>query len=195
MKLNQYFIFCLLFVTLLSFHSCGTDSSDDIVVVEEPEVVYSLDCCKFPPLDGCVGGGYFYVPNAFTPNFDGFNDNFCIYIGNGIKEVDAFKVFSPDGSLIVEKNNIPPNSNNNNNYCWDGKLSDDTIQDDIYSYEITITNIRNQTMVFDGLVCLRADNAEGNMTCVDLESNCTYGTNHNGQGRLDTTLPSYENCQ
>lgn len=197
MKLNQYFPFCILFAILLVSYSCGSNSSDDIVIDDDPEptVVYSSDCCKIPPLEGCVGGGHFYVPNAFSPEGDGFNDFFCVYVGRGIKEVEAFKVSDADGAIVYEINNYIPSGLFSSEYCWDGRLADNSIQEDIYSYEVRITNLRNETMDFDGFVCLRTDGVDNHLSCVDLEANCAFGTQHNGEGSLDINLPHYEHCE
>ncbi|MEL6659000.1 MAG: gliding motility-associated C-terminal domain-containing protein [Bacteroidota bacterium] len=60
-----------------------------------------------------------YVPNAFTPNFDGVNDRLSVYTGDGIKLVKSMQIFSRKGDLIFEANNFP---GNDSSFGWNGRL-------------------------------------------------------------------------
>jgi gliding motility-associated-like protein len=54
-----------------------------------------------------------FVPNAFTPNGDGHNDEFYLHAKSGlIKQIISFKIFNRWGALVFEANNIPPNEPN-----------------------------------------------------------------------------------
>jgi gliding motility-associated-like protein len=56
-------------------------------------------------------GPSIYIPNAFTPNGDGLNDNFKpTYVG--IQRLDYFRVFDRYGVLVFETNNMGK--------AWDG---------------------------------------------------------------------------
>ena len=61
-----------------------------------------------------------FVPNAFTPNGDGFNDFFFINANKSVSLVKNLKVFSRWGELVYEANDLPPNENTSG---WDGRLN------------------------------------------------------------------------
>ena len=57
-----------------------------------------------------------YIPNAFTPNGDGNNDEFAIYGGVSVKEIKLLRIFDRYGELVHEKHSFAPNT-----AAWDGK--------------------------------------------------------------------------
>ena len=44
-----------------------------------------------------------YIPNAFSPNADGVNDNFTVNVGIAVEKVNVFRVFNRWGALIYEQ--------------------------------------------------------------------------------------------
>ncbi|HET6989728.1 MAG TPA: PKD domain-containing protein, partial [Bacteroidia bacterium] len=75
----------------------------------------------------------FYIPNAFTPDGDGLNDNFS-GIGRGIADYRLL-VFDRWGMLIYESHDI--------NKPWDGTFKGKKVEEDVYVYKIDITDIFN----------------------------------------------------
>ncbi|MEL7002518.1 MAG: FG-GAP-like repeat-containing protein [Bacteroidota bacterium] len=45
-----------------------------------------------------------FIPNLFTPNGDGENDNFLVY-GDGVKII-SFRIFNRDGQMVYQTNNV-----------------------------------------------------------------------------------------
>jgi gliding motility-associated-like protein len=60
-----------------------------------------------------------YIPNLFTPNNDGKNDFFTAYGGVNVRMIRKMKIFDRWGSLVFEKDNIPPNVEV---MGWDGSI-------------------------------------------------------------------------
>jgi gliding motility-associated-like protein len=68
-----------------------------------------------------------YIPNAFTPNGDGINDQFGVK-GEGITEFHLY-VYDRWGKVIFETTNPLQQ--------WDGTYKGNPVQQDTYVYEVT----------------------------------------------------------
>ena len=90
----------------------------------------------------------FYVPNAFTPNGDGFNEMFMA-MGTYIKTFDL-DIFDRWGNHIFESTDIMKG--------WDGKVKDGPSnkisQEDVYVWKIRITDANNKQHNYIGHVNL-----------------------------------------
>ena len=88
----------------------------------------------------------FYIPNAFTPDGDGFNDTFT---GKGIfiKEFEM-SIYDRWGNLIYKTDDI--------NKPWDGKANQgkETAQRDVYVYTINVTDFKMIKHNYKGIVTL-----------------------------------------
>ena len=67
-----------------------------------------------------------FVPNAFSPNNDGNNDEFKVF-GTNIKKFNI-KIFSKRGVLVFETNNI--------DIGWDGKTNNQNTKSEVYISQI-----------------------------------------------------------
>lgn len=85
-----------------------------------------------------------FIPNAFTPNNDGVNDDFGAH-GSGIITYDL-RIFHRTGALIYRSKNITDK--------WDGKLNGKILPMDVYLYKINIHDINTQQHKFIGTVNL-----------------------------------------
>jgi len=74
------------------------------------------------------------MPNVFTPNNDGVNDELLPLINRQIKEV-VFNVYNRWGTLVFKTNNPQIE--------WDGRdiNSNEIVSDGVYFYTITIESI------------------------------------------------------
>jgi gliding motility-associated-like protein len=78
----------------------------------------------------------FYIPNIFSPNGDGVNDNFMVF-GNEkqIQEVRSFRVFSRWGDLLYEVQNVAPNDLSKG---WNGETNGEELNAGVYMYKASI---------------------------------------------------------
>ena len=114
-------------IQLIVSNAYGSDTLVKEITVE--------DC------DDCI-----FVPDAFSPNNDGINDEFKIY-PNCIIDNYNLKIYNRWESLVFETNDI--NSN------WDGKYKNANCETDNYSYLISFKNHNsNQTINKKGYVLL-----------------------------------------
>lgn len=89
-------------------------------------------------------GSDFYIPNAFSPNGDGNNDEFNIY-GNGIKTVDM-KIFNRWGEKLFDGNNQWKG--------WDGKYKGEPQPPGVYTYYVEIEYLNNKKKEKKGSILL-----------------------------------------
>lgn len=77
----------------------------------------------------------FYIPNSFSPNNDGINDNFSIFLEpeSIVKSVSSLQIFSRWGELIFEQQDFVPNNGATN---WQGKHKGKPLDTGIYIYKI-----------------------------------------------------------
>lgn len=87
-----------------------------------------------------------YIPNTFTPNYDGTNDGFKAMGYNIIKF--NLKIFDRWGKLLFETDNM--------DNAWDGhaKGSSEPIKDDVYVWKASVVDINNKAHDLVGHVTL-----------------------------------------
>jgi gliding motility-associated-like protein len=90
-------------------------------------------------------GVTYYIPNAFTPNGDGINDNFKA-IAPGIKRTNYFRIYNRWGKLMFESNNA--------NSGWDGKYSGVPQPAAVYVWMIKGTDAAGKIIELKGIVTL-----------------------------------------
>jgi gliding motility-associated-like protein len=76
-----------------------------------------------------------FIPNAFSPDADGFNDVFLIYSGNSKEEIQYFEIFDRWGTLIFRKENIHPNATSEG---WDGTYKGKNAPNGVYIWQAQI---------------------------------------------------------
>ena len=76
-----------------------------------------------------------FIPNAFSPNGDGFNDIFTFFSGAGVQEILHLKVFDRWGGLVFEHNELMPNEFQGG---WDGTSHGKPVAPGVYVYEVFV---------------------------------------------------------
>ena len=71
-----------------------------------------------------------YIPNAFSPNSDGINDQFYI-MGRGYAQILAFQIFDRWGNLVFSQNQGSINEESNG---WNGLSDNQNAETGVYSY-------------------------------------------------------------
>ncbi|MGE0568605.1 MAG: gliding motility-associated C-terminal domain-containing protein, partial [Bacteroidia bacterium] len=85
-----------------------------------------------------------YIPNIFTPNYDGLNDLFQVY-GTGITDLEI-SVFDRWGELLFKSSE--------NELAWDGIYKNNMCKNDVYVYLVTFKSMDKKTHVKSGHVTL-----------------------------------------
>lgn len=93
-----------------------------------------------------------YVPNAFSPNQDGINDVFTIYIKPGtVNKVRSFLVFSRWGETVHRYENFEPNDPASG---WDGTHRGEPLNEAVFTWFATIEFRDGTVELFKGDVTL-----------------------------------------
>ena len=93
-----------------------------------------------------------YIPNAFSPNGDGWNDEFMIFGGNGIAEIEQFQIFTRWGEQVFEQSNFQPNDAN---MGWDGFFKGKKMNPAVFVYFAKVKYLNGETEVFKGDLFLK----------------------------------------
>jgi gliding motility-associated-like protein len=72
-----------------------------------------------------------YIPNAFSPNFDGQNDRFSIQGGTELLRIQKLQVFDRWGNLLYSGADMPPNDRSQG---WDGRRQGKEAPNGVYLY-------------------------------------------------------------
>ncbi|HLV42083.1 MAG TPA: gliding motility-associated C-terminal domain-containing protein, partial [Brumimicrobium sp.] len=85
-----------------------------------------------------------YIPNIFSPNGDGKNDEYCIY-GECISTF-SLQIFNRWGELVY----ISDNEEN----CWDGTYKGKKLNTDVFVYKVSITTLQGEEIEESGNINL-----------------------------------------
>jgi gliding motility-associated-like protein len=92
-----------------------------------------------------------YVPNVFSPNYDGLNDKFTVYSNDEVKIIDQLRIYDRWGEFIFELRNFPPNDSN---FGWDGTFRNRQMNPAVYVYTVDWTDLDGTKRKLSGDVTL-----------------------------------------
>lgn len=95
--------------------------------------------------------GNFYIPNAFSPNGDGVNDELSVFPGKGVTGIRSFRIFDRWGSLLFEAKDCPPG---NGNCAWDGTSRGREATEGVYLYSLAVDYADGTSETVSGEVAL-----------------------------------------
>lgn len=94
----------------------------------------------------------YYIPNAFSPNGDGYNEKFMIYTNGDIEEIETFQIYNRWGNRVFEANHFKPNDRSK---AWDGKNPNGKAYDPgVFVYFIKIKYFDGHVKLIQGDVTL-----------------------------------------
>jgi gliding motility-associated-like protein len=99
----------------------------------------------------CIGVVY-WIPNAFTPDNNEFNQTFRPIFNDGI-DIDGFSftIYNRWGQKVFERTNVDVNAQNQG---WDGTLNGDLLSPDTFVYTMEATCDNGEIVFFKGDVTL-----------------------------------------
>jgi gliding motility-associated-like protein len=93
-----------------------------------------------------------YIPNAFTPNGDGFNDEFKLFTGDGVSSINYFRIFNRWGNVVFEAENLIAAESGTDG--WDGKYRGIQAPPAVYTYIAEVNFIDGRKLIYRGGVTL-----------------------------------------
>ena len=92
-----------------------------------------------------------FVPNAFSPNGDGINDNLTVFAGVQVTKIKSFKLFDRWGNFMYEFYNLPPNDVASG---WDGTFKGKKMDVGVYVWFAELEFVDGEVLIFKGDVTL-----------------------------------------
>jgi gliding motility-associated-like protein len=92
----------------------------------------------------------FYIPNIFTPNGDGVNDEFVFHSSVPIRSIENFRLYDRWGALIIEKYGLTGNEI----ILWDGIHDGIIAHPGVYVYYIKLITADGRVYQLGGDITL-----------------------------------------
>ncbi len=90
-----------------------------------------------------------FVPNTFSPNGDGINDELIPFGGNSVAQIKLFRVFDRWGNLLFERKDFLPGQAG-----WNGRARGEEVPKGIYIYHLEVERIDGESEIITGDVVL-----------------------------------------
>ena len=141
-----------------------------------PSTGLSCSDCPDPVLQATTGGAYLlvvtdangcvaqasvlvsieenrrvYIPNVFSPDFDGLNDQFTVFAGPEVARIKTMRIFDRWGESVFERFDFPPNDLE---MGWDGTFRGQRMNPAVFAYYVEVEFIDGQTALFEGSLTL-----------------------------------------
>lgn len=131
--------------------------------IENPRISGLLDNQLFTlrvrDINGCIATGSIfveldrnrnvYIPNIFSPNGDGRNDELRVFACNGVTQVNFAQVYDRWGGLVWESRGLSPDCLSGAP-LWDGKVRGKEAPAGVYVYIIEVKFLDGVTLVYRG---------------------------------------------
>jgi len=92
-----------------------------------------------------------YPPNIFSPNNDGQNDRFTIFVGKGVEAIDDLRIYDRWGNELFVEENLPLNDET---VGWDGNFNKQPVNPGVFTWTANIRFFGNVTCLFKGNITL-----------------------------------------
>ena len=92
-----------------------------------------------------------YIPNAFSPNGDGANDNFILYGGPAARRIKQLRIFNRWGALVFEGNDIALGDESQG---WDGTFKGKEMNNAVFAFYALIEFIDDEVILYEGDVTI-----------------------------------------
>lgn len=89
-----------------------------------------------------------FIPNVFTPDFNGYNDYFNIYAAvPNVQQIDELTIFNRWGGIVHHRRDFQPNGLADG---WDGKYKGKLLEAGVYIYLAKIRFLDGEVLLYKG---------------------------------------------
>lgn len=145
-------------------------------------------CCNNPPIAEEVGIGHVYVPNIFTPDFDGLNDLITVFSDSEIKLIRTMTITDKNNVIVFWASDFLPNDPIQG---WNGRVNGKVIKG-IYQITVEAEDIEGTIKTLYGQVCSFPCDEDAMLNEPLKTDKCRFPSQHNGDGNFDLTLATGE---
>jgi len=93
-----------------------------------------------------------YIPNIFSPNGDGINDDFKIFTGPGVTRINFVRLYDRWGELIHDVTDPTPSSDGT--AAWDGTFKGNELNPAVFLYLVEVEFLDGKVLLYRGDVSL-----------------------------------------
>ena len=86
------------------------------------------------------------VPNIFSPNFDGENDEFIIFTSGFVENVVSFRIYDRWGNEVY----LLENTNDSTQVRWNGRKDGNDVAEGVYVYTTELELASGERISFAG---------------------------------------------
>lgn len=92
-----------------------------------------------------------YLPNAFSPNADGLNDEFMPYTDGSVRSIKSFRIFDRQGNNVFEAFKLVPNEPG---FGWDGSFRGKQMQPGVFVWIAELEYLDGRVQLYKGDILL-----------------------------------------
>lgn len=90
-----------------------------------------------------------YIPNVFSPNRDGRNEDFRIYACQGVERINTVRIFDRWGGMVFNADNLAPNCLDGI-VLWDGLYKGKAVNPGVFVYMIEVRFLDGTELLYRG---------------------------------------------
>ncbi len=94
-----------------------------------------------------------YIPNAFSPNGDGPNDEFRVFACRGVSSINYVRIFDRWGNFIFEQQSVEPDCIGGSR-LWDGRVKGKPVGQGVYVYMVEVQFLDGIRLLYRGDVTI-----------------------------------------
>ena len=137
----------------LNCGNCLTPIASPVNNTEYTLMVTSLDDCSTEGTMKIVVNKNrpVFIPNVFSPDGDGLNDQFTIHAGKEVETISSLIIFNRWGAVVYEGKDIAPNDLDQG---WDGNFRGKQAPNGVYVYLATVKFVDGISIPYKGDVAI-----------------------------------------
>jgi gliding motility-associated-like protein len=115
-------------------------------------VISDYGCTSTDSLTVSIDENHFvYIPNVFSPNGDGKNDNFKLFANNKVKKILNMEIYNRWGDKVYAKSDIEISPEDDG---WDGTFNGTDVTPSVYIYMFEVELFSGEIIMYSGDVTL-----------------------------------------